>query len=106
LRPIYHSKSSKDELVTIHEVFDQLVYKPSWFMIKPNKVRVVVDIGAFIGAFTLWAKVQWPKATIHAYEPDPTSFKFLIKNIKRAKLLKKVKAHCAAVWGKKRSYPR
>jgi len=103
LRPVYYRKSTKDELETIHEVFDQLVYKSSWFTYKTNQIKTVVDIGALIGAFTLWAHEQWPKAKIYAYEPDPDSFKILEKNIKRAKLQKKVKAFMIAVWGKQKS---
>ena len=67
MRPFYHRKSSKDELETINEVYDQLVYKSSWFGNKPNQIRTVVDVGALIGAFTLWAHEQWPKAKIISF---------------------------------------
>jgi len=32
---------------------------------------VVLDIGANIGAFTVWAEDEWPGCTVHAYEPHP-----------------------------------
>ena len=43
-------------------------------------MKTVVDVGALIGSFTLWAQEQWPNAIIHAYEPDPESFEYLKKN--------------------------
>ena len=103
MRPFYYRKSSEDELVTVKEVYDELVYKPIWFNIKPHEIKTIVEIGALIGSFTLWAKECWPKAKTFAYEPDPDSFEILQKNIKRAKLEKKVKAINNAVWGKTKS---
>lgn len=43
--------------------------------------RVVVDIGANIGCFTLYAATRWPSASIHAYEPAPENFAFLNHNV-------------------------
>src|SRR5262245_45123028 len=33
-------------------------------------IRTIVDIGANIGLFSLWARHNFPNATIHAYEPN------------------------------------
>lgn len=42
---------------------------------------VILDIGANCGAFSLWASlVHWPLATIHAYEPNPDIFPYLVRN--------------------------
>jgi len=98
LRPQYYHKSSTDELDTVKEVYDDLVYKPEWFKITPDNIRVVVDIGALIGSFTLWAIEQWPKAIIHCFEPDPESFEYLTKNIKEAGAQKQVNTYNQAVW--------
>src|SRR6516164_5480528 len=35
-----------------------------------SPVNTVVDIGANIGLFSLWARHQFPNAIIHAYEPN------------------------------------
>jgi len=98
LRPIHIHKSSKDELETIKEVYDDLVYKPNWFNLKQKNIKTVIDVGAYIGSFTLWAHEQWPRATIHSFEPDPESFLFLKKNIGSADAIKQVKSYNDAIW--------
>jgi len=85
LRPVHLRKETIDEKETIREVFDDLVYLPDWFEIDPRKVKTVLDIGALIGSFSLWAHEKWPKAEIFAFEPDPESYEFLLKNIKESK---------------------
>ena len=81
MRPHYLHESCDDEFDTIREVYDDLVYKPKWFDVENHDVKTVVDIGALIGAFSMWAHEQWPNAKIYAYEPDPESFKMFVKNI-------------------------
>ena len=41
---------------------------------------VILDIGANVGAFAVWAKSRWPGATIHCYEPNEKSFELLEGN--------------------------
>jgi FkbM family methyltransferase len=43
--------------------------------------RVVVDIGANIGLFSLLARQLWPNSIIHAYEPEPQNFALLQSNM-------------------------
>ncbi|MDX2256934.1 MAG: FkbM family methyltransferase [Pseudanabaenaceae cyanobacterium bins.39] len=43
--------------------------------------RTVLDIGANIGLFSMWAKRCFPSATIHAYEPNPRITPFTQKNL-------------------------
>ncbi len=45
---------------------------------------VILDIGACVGAFTVWALRRWPDATVHAYEPNPVLLDELHANIARA----------------------
>ncbi len=40
----------------------------------------ILDVGANIGAFTVWAMQRWPGARITAYEPHPDNFKALVEN--------------------------
>ena len=42
--------------------------------------RLVLDIGANVGAFTAWACAKWPAAIVHAYEPVPENFEMLMHN--------------------------
>ena len=45
---------------------------------------VVVDIGAFLGQYTLLAaREAGPTGRVYAFEPDPRNFAYLIKNIER-----------------------
>ena len=41
----------------------------------------ILDIGANIGSFTIWASHIWKDATIHCYEPSKDNYAFLTKNI-------------------------
>jgi FkbM family methyltransferase len=42
---------------------------------------VILDIGANVGAFALWASRRWPGSHIHCYEPLPANFKLLEQNL-------------------------
>jgi FkbM family methyltransferase len=41
----------------------------------------VLDIGAHVGSFTIWANLRWPNSRVHAYEPHPETFKVLATNV-------------------------
>jgi FkbM family methyltransferase len=49
-------------------IFDGLEYDPQVLI---EGVQSVLDIGANVGAFAVWAKYKWPNATIDCYEPNP-----------------------------------
>lgn len=36
-----------------------------------DDVRWVLDVGANVGAYSVWARRRWPEVGIFAYEPDP-----------------------------------
>ncbi len=64
---------------TLWEIWKQDTYlKPG---INFPSARVIGDIGAKIGAFTVWASRLSPQAQILAYEPDPANFDLLVKNV-------------------------
>lgn len=44
-------------------------------------IRSVLDIGANLGAFALWARQMWPDCEIDCYEPMPDSFDRLRQNV-------------------------
>jgi FkbM family methyltransferase len=46
----------------------------------------VVDLGAQVGVFTLWAAAQFPRVPIIAVEPSPESFAILQQNVTRNRL--------------------
>jgi FkbM family methyltransferase len=43
--------------------------------------KTILDIGANIGLFSLWAASCFPEATIHAYEPNPRIVAFTQQNL-------------------------
>ena len=102
MRPRFTRKNCIGEKETISESFDQLVYRPPWFPL--DKIKTIVDVGAFIGSFTLWAKEQWPNAIIHSYEPDPESFEILSKNVKLVNSDKKISLYNLGVWGTEKNH--
>jgi FkbM family methyltransferase len=55
----------------------------------------VLDIGANVGSFAVWANMRWPQSTIHAYEPHPETFKILVRNVEA---LPNVRCHDEAVY--------
>jgi len=40
----------------------------------------ILDIGANVGSFALWASLRWPGSTIHCFEPNPGTFEYLKRN--------------------------
>jgi FkbM family methyltransferase len=55
----------------------------------------VLDIGANVGAFSIWAAHRWPGSTIQAYEPNPSTFALLQTNTRRYPM---IRCHNAAVY--------
>ena len=45
-----------------------------------SNVQTILDIGANLGFFSMAARSHYPKATIHAYEPNPRAVPFLKEN--------------------------
>lgn len=50
----------------------------------PNPV--ILDLGANIGGFAVWAQTRWPNCKLHCYEPEPGNFEMLKKNVSGAEL--------------------
>jgi FkbM family methyltransferase len=59
----------------------------------------VIDIGAGIGDFSIYAAYGRPKTWVYAYEPFPDSYEFLKKNL-ALNDIKNVEALQEAVWSK------
>jgi FkbM family methyltransferase len=45
--------------------------------------RTIVDVGANIGLFSYYARLQSPTAVIHAFEADPFTFALLSRNVSK-----------------------
>lgn len=66
------------DIATLYEVFVLKEYAVSI----PQPTRIV-DIGGHIGSATLFFATLYPEAKISTYEPDPDSFKVLLKNTEK-----------------------
>ena len=44
---------------------------------------VILDIGANVGGFAVWAAYRWPHAKIYCFEPIKKNFELLLKNVER-----------------------
>lgn len=78
----------------IQEVCAQKVYGDAFW---PD--MKVIDIGAQIGSFSVFAASKG--ANIVAYEPDPANYATLLENIRLNGLEGKIKAYNDAVWSTK-----
>jgi len=67
------------DLYVITENFADMAYFPERSAIPAG--ATVIDIGAHIGAFSLYAASAAPKSKVYAFEPFPPNFSFLKKNI-------------------------
>jgi FkbM family methyltransferase len=67
-----------DPLLMLREIFGEKTYRR---YLKSKPEGVVLDIGANIGAVALDFANRWPELTIHSYEPNPTTFEVLKRNV-------------------------
>lgn len=61
-----------------------------------KRSRVIIDVGASTGLFTLIAGAECADGEIHAFEPVPETFEYMVKNI-AANQFGNVKSVCACV---------
>jgi FkbM family methyltransferase len=79
--PLRFRVRSKMDVWSLKETFLDRFYERCAEPIHPG--WTVVDIGAGIGDFTLFAAVAQPTSRIYAFEPYPESFRLLEQNIRR-----------------------
>jgi FkbM family methyltransferase len=41
----------------------------------------ILDVGANVGAFAVWAMQRWPGASVTCYEPNPAAREYLVRNV-------------------------
>jgi FkbM family methyltransferase len=49
--------------------------------------ETIIDVGANIGIFSLWAGANYPRALIHSYEPNPTIQHALAENARQVEAM-------------------
>lgn len=67
--------------IVIHEIWEENVYEvKGWnFFREDTGQENVIDIGANIGSFSMYA--AYNKAKVYAIEPEPNNYEALVKNI-------------------------
>ena len=83
---------------TVHGIFFRDDYCQKGLTIEEGDI--VIDIGANIGIFSIYASLKAPKGKVYAYEPFKVHYKRLLDNLK-ANNLKNVSAFNLAVCKKK-----
>jgi FkbM family methyltransferase len=73
----FEVRGGTDDRHVLFEVFVREIYSTP---LPPN--AIVVDVGANIGAFTIWAALQG--ARVFSFEPFPTNFALLQRNVARS----------------------
>jgi len=82
--------SPRDGILAFMEVFQDEVYEQLW---KPKPRDTVVDIGAYVGMFTVKASDMVGKeGVVYAVEPEPRNLTYLEKNTKGLSNVKIVRA--------------
>lgn len=64
----------------LYEVWKMKEYQTDHFTIHPDDV--IIDIGAHIGSFSVWAAQQAVSGRVYSFEPDPENFTLLEENVK------------------------
>ena len=85
--------NTNHDLVTVWIIFFRNEYR-----VHPED-RIILDVGANIGTFSLFAARHAPKARIVAFEPFPATFEQLRCNIERNSLGARVETHPMAMTG-------
>ena len=83
-----------DPLLLLDEVFIKRLYD---FKTDAPRDAIMVDIGANIGSVTQFFGLACPTARIHAYEPNPSAFVMLQRNISDNHMGQRVTAFPEAV---------
>jgi FkbM family methyltransferase len=74
------SATAKADVWVLREVFVQEAYKEVLALLKTKNIRMV-DIGANLGSFTIWANRMLGVREAFCFEPEPDSFRLLNFNL-------------------------
>ncbi len=77
-----------------HEIWIDEFYAPRGYAIKADET--IVDIGANIGVFAVWAATRAHNVKVKSYEPFPQNSEYFRSNVKESSL-KNIEFHSVAV---------
>jgi len=88
LRLLVRGGAGSHDIGDVFEVWDRRVYTPDWLWTRlrshldPSRQDItIVDVGASIGDFSLFATEHLPRSSAYAYEASPETFGLLQANI-------------------------
>lgn len=93
----FYIRKGVGDMVAVIEVFYERHYYLDPRLVTDEKL-IIVDVGAQVGTFSIFASQKANNALIYSYEPDAASFSQLLKNIKLNGLESRIKAFELAVW--------
>ncbi len=83
---IKYREYTDDDLVIIPDIVGRNIFRLDHLQkLAKEKNLNIIDCGAHIGVFSLLASYYFPKYKIHAFEPNPDSFKYLKENAEKRK---------------------
>jgi len=88
------------------EIWTEHCYSSQPLRVTP--ASTIVDVGAHVGLFSLWAAVNFPEARLIAVEPSPRVCEFLLRNFESNGLrnARVVQCACAGRYGEAMLYSR
>jgi FkbM family methyltransferase len=86
-------------LKTARDIFAGKIYKPVPLV---SDVKLIADIGANVGAASVYLHLQYPEARIVAAEPSPVAFGLLAENVRR---FPQIEARQTGLYDKKAKLP-
>lgn len=97
---IVHWRGSKlpVDLLVIYRILSQKIYNPIGFEI--GRDDIIVDVGAHIGAFTIYAATLAQNGRVYSFEPHPENFALLKENVRLNNLSSRVKVFELAILSK------
>lgn len=83
---------------TLSFLYREIFVRQNYHFVARNKRPVIFDCGANVGMASIYFKWLYPEAQITAFEPDPSTFQLLQRNMNENRL--EVKTHNCALWDK------
>ena len=67
---------------TYIELFRDIILDDEYqlYLLKNKQIVNIIDVGANLGVFSMAARIYFPNAVIHSYEPNPANIPILNKN--------------------------
>lgn len=88
------AKADRTVLFSVKEIFGDKIYN----MPGCEDSRVIVDLGANVGVYSLWAASKFPAAKIYAVEAGADNAQYLTQSIRLNSLSDRLHLTHAAVW--------